>query len=749
MRSHRGDSVFDETQYQRLRTLADSVNETARMARTTLSILLLVTLYLALTLGASTDENLFRNGQVVLPQVGAGLPVVQSYILAPLIFVCMHAHLLFIMSVLTRKVRTFEGAVKEDLSATKNLHIRATKRREYRDWLSSFVFVQRLLKDVRVSWVLRILSWLAISAIPLALLFVIDLSFVRYQSHAITWGHHIIFVFDLVLVTLFHWQVSGKRVKRVVWRFVISVKSIAFNRRLRGLSITKLLGWIWNFINLLFALAMVLLLIFVAHPPDGTENQSRIWRDEVAPHRGSYRKMSDWPHLLDDIPCYEWGIACRYLELNNFKKTDKKEELSLARRTLRFAKFKSAQLQEADFFRAQLQGAVFDDAELQKVNFQHAKLQGTDFKGAKLQKTKFQHTQLQEASFWQANLQGANFQHAKLEGARFPKAELQGVNFSGLSLQGVNFSGLKLHGANFFQAKLHGANLSFAKLHGADFWEAELHGANLSWAEMHGANFLKAKLHGANLSFSKLHGANLSQAELYGANSTGAELSGANFFEADLQCISSKQNEWYLTWMYDARFSFSVYSFPPRIYKMYHLNFVCSKLPQHLDACIDFLIPENVAKIKLGWKESVLQKKHLSLKEHLKKQFENCPSLGFGSAKPQKKDMVFYNRKSSAGPPMNWPQPFKISSEEYLKALREWTVEFACWDIHTARSSFRRWNDKLFKLIGFQDRKVFDSTKHAILKALIKKRNDKKNCPGISIIPGDDWKRIREKMGNV
>ena len=121
MRSHRGDSVFDEAQYQRLRTLTDSVNDTARTARTTLSLLLLVALYLALTLGASTDENLLRNGQVVLPQVGVGLSIVQSYIYAPLIFLLMHGHALFMLSVLARKVRTFEAVVKKRAFPLENL----------------------------------------------------------------------------------------------------------------------------------------------------------------------------------------------------------------------------------------------------------------------------------------------------------------------------------------------------------------------------------------------------------------------------------------------------------------------------------------------------------------------------------------------------------------------------------------------------------------------------------------------------
>ena len=67
----------NEARDLRLRALADSINDTARMARNTLTLALLVALYLGVTLLSSSDLNLFLNGQVVLPQVGTGVSVVQ------------------------------------------------------------------------------------------------------------------------------------------------------------------------------------------------------------------------------------------------------------------------------------------------------------------------------------------------------------------------------------------------------------------------------------------------------------------------------------------------------------------------------------------------------------------------------------------------------------------------------------------------------------------------------------------------
>ena len=335
MRENQEDAVFREGRFQheRLRVLADSINETARMARTTLSFLLLVALYLAFTLLSSTDENLLLEGQVVLPQVGTGISVVLSYILAPLVFVCMHAQVLLILSVLARKMRTFEDAVEETHSnVTPNRPYGQTQKREYRDWLSAFAFVQIFQKDVGVSNVARGLTWLATGVIPLALLFLIDLSFLRYQSSGITWLHHIIFLCDLALVIVFNWVVFGQR-------------AVKLPRRLGT--------WVKGFV----AAAMVLLLLLAAHPPGIDEKPKSIWsREQPFRFNALLLTVLGFNNLLDVGPCRIWRIGCRYLDVGSLE-VKKGQIFSFAGRTLRFARFASAQLQRANFSQARLQGA--------------------------------------------------------------------------------------------------------------------------------------------------------------------------------------------------------------------------------------------------------------------------------------------------------------------------------------------------------------------------------------------------------
>ena len=152
----------NEARYLRLRALADSINDTARMARNTLTLALLVALYLGVTLLSSSDLNLFLNGQVVLPQVGTGVSVVQSYIFAPPVFLFLHVQALLLLNTLARKVRVFDAALSSDVPAE--------ERSLYKEWLSGFGFVQVVRSNSAFS-PSRVVFWLSACVLPPLLLF--------------------------------------------------------------------------------------------------------------------------------------------------------------------------------------------------------------------------------------------------------------------------------------------------------------------------------------------------------------------------------------------------------------------------------------------------------------------------------------------------------------------------------------------------------------------------------------------------
>ena len=196
----------DAAHHARLAPLVDSINDTARMARATLALLLMTALYLGFMLSSSSDENLLLNTQVAVLQVGFGVPLEESYKFAPPIFLYLHVQVLFLLYILHGKVGRFERTM-----GPAGLRIPDSRREEYWNCLSAFAFVQLLRRDhsppgsspsPRTSsspspLVSRLLMWISIEAIPLLLLILVDLSFVRYQSPGTTWSHHVICLLGL------------------------------------------------------------------------------------------------------------------------------------------------------------------------------------------------------------------------------------------------------------------------------------------------------------------------------------------------------------------------------------------------------------------------------------------------------------------------------------------------------------------------------------------------------------------------
>ena len=442
-----------EKRHARLKTLADSINDSARMARGMLSLLLLVALYMGLTLVVSTDENLLVNGQVALPQTGVGISIVQSYIFAPPIFLYLHIQTLYLLSVLARKIQRYETALAREFpDATTQFGQKKidTEREECWDWLSAFALVQ-LFRQNDGSLVPIMLSWLSTIVIPLLLLFTIDLSFVRYQSLEITLSHHIFLLLDLLFIELFR--------RRTLNPNLVAMPVLAVDM--------AKVAWA-------FGILFIIIVIFNALPPRFElsavkRDQKQIWQSD----KSEDTKLNK-ENLLDAGPCEWWGLACRHLDvrLKRLVKTrpedvDYVDNLDLSGRNLRFAEFSSARLPYANFYMAKLQGADLSRAQLQ---------------GAVLFEA-----QLQDADLSRAQLQGADLSLAQLQGADLSLAQLQGADLFRAQLQGADLSLAQLQGADLSLAQLQGADLSIAQLQGADLEYAELQGADLEYAQLQGS----------------------------------------------------------------------------------------------------------------------------------------------------------------------------------------------------------------------------------------------------------------------
>ena len=183
---------------QRLQMIAESVNESARRTQVSLSIMLLASIYLYFTILSATDENLLRNSVVRIPQLNTGISIVNSYTFGPLIFLYIHLQTLFLLNVLGNKVMRFERVMLSTYPS-----ISKSEQSECWDWLSSIPFVQMLRPDKALNSFSSVLVSATTIYVPILLLVLLTISFLRYQSFIVTLSHHFCLIVDVAAVFLY------------------------------------------------------------------------------------------------------------------------------------------------------------------------------------------------------------------------------------------------------------------------------------------------------------------------------------------------------------------------------------------------------------------------------------------------------------------------------------------------------------------------------------------------------------------
>ena len=770
--------------------LVESINDTARMARTMLSLLLVAALVVVLILSFSNDENLFRDVSVELPQVGIGISIEKSYIVAPLIFLYLHIQVLYLLNVLARRMRAF---------------MREPAHQEHFDRLSAFVFIQ-LYRDQHLLLFPWLLFWSGVVVIPLALLFAMDLSFVRYQS-GITFGHHIIFIIDLVFVMWSVWAVwpscgesrrplrrtTFRAARRVIRRMLI--RNISSNMIVMSVAavfvISILLFLLYFFVDTTmeypdlifggFLIFLVVVLIFVkktrlgrvacdefrrsrvvngviistavisvfmtlflfhsVKPPRfDTETIYRdrecIWRDD-GKKDDIKEEDASCSNYIDRFLC-KWLGICRYLNLR-YKWLTSIQTVDLAglvtdelgdRRT-EYSLRSVNNLHVAD---RNFRFADFRNAALHGADFRKAKLEGADFTLAELHSAKFPEAQLRNTTFRRSESRDAVFIGSKSQSVDFEHAALQGASFHHTQLQGSNFKDAKLTGAFFVGAGLQGVNFKDARLQAADFERAKLQGANFEGAKLNGALLYRAELQGVNFSEARLEVADLGKAQLQGS-----------FYKKE-------PDSWKLAWMPSVSFSFCCAG-------------QNNKIIQEMEKD-----REEDSVVKLTWKKEeegmfiwkkdegqcmVRKKKggtqNTSLEDHLcdylmpstdHKELD-CDLLRELEKKKSDKSVlpICYENGTELLPPFDdkkW--------DDWTEKLSMMLSRSACKNGYTAQRIFSRWtrDDGILSdvMLSHERRKVGRD----ILDC--KRGKENRMCPGLNTIPNGQWSRLWTDFGD-
>ncbi len=534
-----------------------ALDEAAGMSRNLWLAFLTFGTYLVIAVGSVTHRDLLLANPIRLPLLNVDLPLVAFFWVAPLLFLVFHAYLLLNLRLLIDNVRGYNRMVKSAC-------LKPEEEDSFRLLLTNFPFVQLLAgsSDTRrglVGGLLTCIVWITVVLAPIVLLVLMQLQFLPYHNHGVTWVQRGAIIADIVLLCFF-WpriMLAGSRRRA---RVLASRASGAF-----------------------LAVLIVFFAVLIATFPGEAHDQNVISTTRIIPTtwkvpaaKNAYKTAGEEPKsmpkaivsaivaLLEPRSTYDLLFSGHVNEVTGVRgglwsntlvlpgedfvddeKLDKVERtISLRGRDLRKATliltdlrkadFTGANLNDANLYRARLDEARFGCGTVGIRSFDEAAdymlggsepyyIESADFRWPEdgcswLLRANFVEASLKKAYLRSARLQGADFSRAQIQEANFYGARLQGAWFSGAHMEGASLESAWLQGAVLDEAKLQGAQLSEAWLQGAYFTAANLDGATLDKAWLHGASLVGANAYGTSFQETHLQGADLQQIQLVGAS---------------------------------------------------------------------------------------------------------------------------------------------------------------------------------------------------------------------------------------
>ena len=455
--------------------LREAANESARSFRTAYTFYLIIALYILVIVSSTDHDLLFRAGNVQMPIVNVGVPVVWFFTVVPWLLLLLHFNLLIQAIFLANKVSQYAAALNGGMSRA--------KRSEALGLLYPAPLAHKVADaDPQGSMrrLLNVIVFVTLAVLPPGILIFVQGRFLLYQNEWLTWLHRGAVVVDIGLLW---WLWPRIAVPHMAWREWYRTR---WPKASLALTVTA------------FAIVCS---VFFADFPGGTMGNLTPSLDF---RRNALldRTYALWNRVLVDTEPAPEILAAHYRA--TCESGNGCDESAIAVGSPFWCKHAKP---------LQLNRRSFRYAELSRSTLCQATLLGAELYGATLLGAR-----LYGADLWGAQLHLADLRSAKLHGAVLLGARLHGAVLLGAELHGADLRSAELHGADLRNAELYGADLSNAKLHWARLRSAELHGADLGRAELHGADLRSAKLYGADLAFAQLHLADLRKAQLHGAS---------------------------------------------------------------------------------------------------------------------------------------------------------------------------------------------------------------------------------------
>src|SRR5262245_15267560 len=173
---------------------------------------LFLSFYLAIAVGAVTHADLLLENPIKLPFLGIELPLLAFFVIAPLLFLIMHAYTLMHFVLLGKKSARFRDALYEQFPSAATARVPEAEdqrnrliRDGIRRQLPINIFVQFLagptdIRDTKLGLLLKFIAWTTLVFGPIALLLEFQIQFLPYHHIEITWEHRVALLVDIVLI---------------------------------------------------------------------------------------------------------------------------------------------------------------------------------------------------------------------------------------------------------------------------------------------------------------------------------------------------------------------------------------------------------------------------------------------------------------------------------------------------------------------------------------------------------------------
>jgi hypothetical protein len=385
---------FEPPKY--ISSLIASINDGAKAAQTGALAFAVVGFYLIATAVSTTDEDLFLQHTTTISQLGVQVPAVVSFAVAPIVLVALHVFTLIRYNMLGDNLRHFRKILDETVPLE-------VDREHCRQLLANVEYVVTRSVAPRRRGMLALVWFFLIAIFPVLVLFVVQISSLRYQSYTVLWAQRFTLLIDLLLLGWFFRHQRLRRVPapvpQVVPKSLIGTKQIAahfpavMGWQLRACAVylkTKVQNlwaevvndrrfWARLVVGLLAVLAVNVIWLNIPEPDE-----------ETATVRVESAHFNLWKPLDAMLcPTFRWG--CRYLELSHrtlvtrvwtntaiaaLRDKQQKvetglagiEPVSLRGRLLRFINLDESRLFGADLKAADLRKATLIGADLSGAN---------------------------------------------------------------------------------------------------------------------------------------------------------------------------------------------------------------------------------------------------------------------------------------------------------------------------------------------------------------------------------------------